>query len=104
MMLVEVAGPVDAALNLEAHEQAVEPVVEGYVLGVVAVILLLCADHGIVAVHVNAANKLGVPVLLGRNLGHLTKIVECNAGVGGKALKYGIEVLTQNHVRKNLGL
>ena len=101
---VTVAGPVEAALQLEAHLQIGEPVAVFHHLGVDAVILLLAEDVTLVALHRHGADELGIAEFLGGVLGQAADVVKGYAGVGREAFEERSKILAEHHVGQHLGL
>ena len=82
MVVVEVAFPIEAGLELEVHPQGVEPVVEVHHLGVNAVPFLI-GDQVLLAVGgSNHRVEFRVTEFLLGHLGHLAYVVERHGDVG----------------------
>ena len=104
VVLVEVAGPVDAALEFELHLQVGEPVAEFHHLGVYAVVQLLAQDIILVVLGGGGAHQLGVAILLGGILTQTANVVKGYAGIDGEAFHEHTQILTEQHVGQHFGL
>ena len=104
VVFAEVVGIVHAALQLEAHLQILEIVVEVHRLGISTIVELLAYDVALVALSGDGARQFGVPPVLGGAFVQEADIVETDVQIQPEALEQGAQVLAQGGIGIHFGL